>query len=1437
MIHPSKVIFRYLARRLRQTELQCYISYLDNALDFHLDFRTLSENLKTDSELGKSLYGEESEPVKFFDFKLSADWARLNNSVLPSDECLCFYYQSGKGSVGNGREKWFKIYDESTLSILLDETNKFKLKRHIFILKYDEKNNDYVIELLHQKRVNSFNSHITSERKFMQISTKPCKSFSSVINEILLLHKNIKEDNFQSIAEEINFNQFTNDLEILNHVEFPILLCSHTGCSIIKHNNKWTIKKNFFSNLSMFNETNINDITVICITSDAEGLYTAYYPKDEIRAFIVNDCVKSDGRIKDINEYLTKLSNTQLNEDEKILERKEKTEKWWKKYNCKCDSCSLAKEKYDMNISIYGTQKRVNIFLCIIEYLTIFNLKTEEILTGLIKVFALSISTLDIEAWTRKLKDYWSKVDHISVIGKKNKILALQEIALIGYADCFGMPTHWKCFQILVGKRKKTLSAKMVVRKLIKHIMSRKKTIENMKERLLQPLFNFITRYRKAHFEFWEKEFGKSCNIKEIEQSFKHSLVGKFELKLKKLKSCLFVYTFNGSKYDFILLHKLMVCILKERNHRKSLFVIKKGSQIIRMTIPKTNIQFVDIVDMIGPGSSLNKFAKLTGLKDCKMIFPFSCFDNPDFLKAKTLPKEKEMWYNDLKQTYFTDEEIEQAHSDFNKHKCKNVGEYLKLYLRLDCELLGMGVIKYFHSLYEKFEIHPIDCCKTTCASYVGYLMQNFLMKEKRIVQFRPNLLPLYGALKSACAGGYSGVIRHSADGADNMEDAINSHLSAEHNILGKGVVCWDVTQLYPTAAGKKLPYGTGEFTMKCKERKELMMTSCFDKHAGRLLNSSESQVVQYLSLVCYPHALRCYSHIHAGPGQICYGSSYKKRVDLCLVLNPGELKIIQYHDAGSHLARMSSHDLRCKLNSDGKEIEYNEITKTNDDQNKRYAEWITSKISELTVTYDIYNECELFHNKISHENVTYNSPKEYLQTFYPHDSIFKPTWLENSTFSCKLLLDKILNSEECDCGFIVIEKGCKEMADDEVSKLFGFCLQKNTPLPEELGSQARILTREIVEKNVRPRIGEKPQEYNKRLNLAVDNFLKKRVKTDFTLTRKSFVKDICLPVIWFKWLVKKRKILPSVNIIHYIHYEGRNYATNFIYGLLQDRHDLIMKGEKNSLQCNQYKLTLNSFYGQSLMEQNKFNKHTYAKDKSIRKKTVLKSDDIKLIGCFNERTKKQKKDKYSFLYMIKYPQKNCQIKNLLQVGATILGYSRVIFFDHLFNFLSLLDSRKSELCYIDTDSCFFFVADEDIKKCVKEGMENDFIKLSKNMFVDTQSNVTQAGKLKMEGYFKAGYFRCPKSYVLQPFSDTDERIVKNKGISSKVCNKIPNEAFLVNSRKRKTNNNVDDMFLQDLKLQRTMGEQITISYKRRKMSNPINCKRIMTEVSFFLKN
>ena len=89
-----------------------------------------------------------------------------------------------------------------------------------------------------------------------------------------------------------------------------------------------------------------------------------------------------------------------------------------------------------------------------------------------------------------------------------------------------------------------------------------------------------------------------------------------------------------------------------------------------------------------------------------------------------------------------------------------------------------------------------------------------------------------------------------------------------------------------------------------------------------------------------------------------------------------------------------------------------------------------------------------------------------------------------------------------------------------------------------------------------------------------------------FHIVRLSFQNDQCLPVVYFKWLVKKRN-LTNINILHYIHYEARDYAEEFMDNLLQARHEAKMmeKGSDNDLESLTLKLLANSIYGQFLME------------------------------------------------------------------------------------------------------------------------------------------------------------------------------------------------------------------------------------------------------------
>ena len=81
------------------------------------------------------------------------------------------------------------------------------------------------------------------------------------------------------------------------------------------------------------------------------------------------------------------------------------------------------------------------------------------------------------------------------------------------------------------------------------------------------------------------------------------------------------------------------------------------------------------------------------------------------------------MWFNDLTQEQFTDEEIATAYAKFKEIGAKNVGEYLKIYLKMDVKLTVIGVQRLLEKYFDQYQVHPYDINKTTIASYGSFLL------------------------------------------------------------------------------------------------------------------------------------------------------------------------------------------------------------------------------------------------------------------------------------------------------------------------------------------------------------------------------------------------------------------------------------------------------------------------------------------------------------------------------------------------------------------------------------------------------------------------------------------------------------------------------------------------------------------------------------------
>lgn len=626
--------------------------------------------------------------------------------------------------------------------------------------------------------------------------------------------------------------------------------------------------------------------------------------------------------------------------------------------------------------------------------------------------------------------------------------------------------------------------------------------------------------------------------------------------------------------------------------------------------------------------------------------------------------------------------------------------------------------------------------------------------------------------------------------------------------------------------------------------------------------------VIQWLALTGrYANSLRVQSTFHAGMGQQCFGWSHKKRVDACFLEREGVITFVQYHDRGSHQAKGPGggrHQKSCpRWRPLDEPFKYLEETEMSDRLNRAYARAMTEGLQKhgykITISYKVFSECEFFHGAVL-DGTTETDLHKALSMYFPQQSLLKPKWLCDHQITIAEIWRRMISSTDLDGSFVVIKQGAYESKDDVISHLFGFCLQRDRPNPEDLGPFARKLAEKIIRAKLSRISGESEKGFIDRLNAQVTKYLAMRCEGPFTSLRKSFsVGDVCLSVQNLKWLIKYRN-LKDVHIIHLIYYEERLWLTEFMRTCLQARHDLIAKGEKNSLRSSVLKIIANAYYGKLLLENSRYHSYTYTTGKSLLKnKRRINALDLTLMGA------EKRNGKVDLIYMMRHSRENARIENSIQVGASILSNSRDIFYTHIYNLLDVLDPAKAEFSYCDTDSLFFLVAHENIRACVAADKLEHYDRIASSIFENVHSKTTNAGLFKVEGYFEIAKCRSVKNYIMIPFKESAaERVVKSKGLPRHIRDNMGVRHFSVYdheeqqqqqqgggggcsasgsasgsarglSEKEKLDRidilNPKHTFFQTFSLFPTMSESVVIGLKRRKMANSINCKRIMLEV------
>ena len=277
-------------------------------------------------------------------------------------------------------------------------------------------------------------------------------------------------------------------------------------------------------------------------------------------------------------------------------------------------------------------------------------------------------------------------------------------------------------------------------------------------------------------------------------------------LQIKNDKS-IPIYFFNGMKYDNSILLKSLCDIYKDEMALNCIGNSCESFKMIDFKFKKMKYSFklLDICNFVK--GSLSELSKNLLDKD-KIITKKHFPNNFDMLKEKTdfpyewLTKEnlldKELpsidkFYSSLKLKNISKEEYDKTIDIYKKLKCKNVKDYLEIYMKLDICLQADIFNTFRNTIWNKFEV---DCSKyiTSCS-----LTLHLMLKDTKVKIQLFKDITMFDYVDSSILGGLCIASQNIANNDDN-KSIISS--------------C-DVCSLYPYIMSQKLPLSNNKFVSK----------------------------------------------------------------------------------------------------------------------------------------------------------------------------------------------------------------------------------------------------------------------------------------------------------------------------------------------------------------------------------------------------------------------------------------------------------------------------------------------------------------------------------------------------------------------------------------------------------------------------------------------
>ena len=429
---------------------------------------------------------------------------------------------------------------------------------------------------------------------------------------------------------------------------------------------------------------------------------------------------------------------------------------------CSCHSCRDDVAYLD-NMNLSGPEKLLTRNLGPGELLKMLGQDSWHHLNLLEELSRLSVAAFDIESTTLALHHQKPAKNlpqaDLDVTLQGQHSLALQKPIMLAHRD--GLLDASAPCPVFTLAGDEESDVYQLVREYWAHVRQRQKECAAQKRLLAEPLLDLLTEYEMAYIElaknwtdpYFEGGGSRKLGVDDIASGFRHSLPGRLKQQLNALIERYEVFSFYGSGYDQVLLTSYLIPYLFERRLKPS--IEKTGNKVNVLKVKKCHVTFRDVVKLLSPGTSLRQFGQLFNLDQAKAHFPFSILTGVESLQRETLPLDLGEWQSDLSLTKkpVTEEEVREAHRLFRVSCCKNVGDYLKTYLRLDVDILYKAVQGWRRTIVEEIGVDFVQTGKFTVSAVSTHAGDLCSSKNLQVGQFFPNSGAVYRLLRKGMRG------------------------------------------------------------------------------------------------------------------------------------------------------------------------------------------------------------------------------------------------------------------------------------------------------------------------------------------------------------------------------------------------------------------------------------------------------------------------------------------------------------------------------------------------------------------------------------------------------------------------------------------------------------------------------------------------------------